>query len=81
MALKALKLPSLRERVLGLSEDELLEYARARAARTALSSAFEGIPLDEEALYEGYLALYRSWREGTPNALPEAEEVHAADAS
>jgi hypothetical protein len=71
MALKALNLPSLRERVLALTEDQLVEFARARAMREADSSAFAGIPLDEESFYESFLALYRTWREEAPKALPK----------
>jgi hypothetical protein len=68
MALEAWNLPTLWERVVALSEEELVEFARARAIQEADSSAFEGIPLDVESLNQRFLALYRRWRQEAANS-------------
>ena len=71
MAGEALNWPTFRERVLALTEDELVEFARANAIHEADSSAFEGIPLEVESLSARYLALYRRWREEASCTPPE----------
>ena len=69
MALEGRNWRNLEEIVCSISEEELLNFARARAQREADSSAYEGIELDADALFRAYLNLYRKWRtEVTPAA-------------
>jgi hypothetical protein len=67
MALERRNWRTLEEIVCSLSEEELIDFSRARAQRESDSSSYEGIPLDTEELFRQYLELYRRWR--TESAL------------
>jgi hypothetical protein len=62
MALEGRNWRTLEEIVCSISEEGLIEFARARAQREADSCAYEGIELDADALFRAYLNLYRKWR-------------------
>jgi hypothetical protein len=62
MALERRNWRTVEEIVCSLSEEELIDFSRARAQRESDSSSYEGIPLDTEELFRQYLEVYRRWR-------------------
>jgi hypothetical protein len=62
MVPKGINCPTLRERVLAFSEEELLRFARQEASASAASSLMEGVPLDAEELFSRLVQRYRAWR-------------------
>ena len=71
---------TLNDRVLAMSEAELVAFAEMNAVRDCESSEMEGIPLDRGVLKAALLVLFRGWRnpkgEGTSQDIrPETEKA------